>query len=185
MRMNRATQIATVLCLNFLVFSAYAFAQVSSAASVRVTATLHGRMSINTRAIPVSIALRADNPGSNHAFVPLEFNWNLNPQEVQGFEVIGYFADPNAALAADSGNAVVPSEHVLGRWQTGSFRPFNETHELGTAGGSLSLFSESVLHGHSRGSRTGVLEMTIDPQLASALSSDQYRGVLYVEVRHY
>ena len=142
-------------------------------------------MSINTRAVPVSIALQADNPAANHAFVPLEFNWNLNPQEVQGFEVIGYFADPNAALAADSGNTVVPSAHVLGRWQSGSFRPFSETHESGPAGGSLSLFSESVLHGHSRGSRSGVLEMRIDPQLASALNRGEYRGVLYVEVRHY
>ncbi len=185
MPMNRTKQIATFACVCVLALSSSSLAQVSAAASVRVSATLRGQMSINTRAIPVSIHLLTGTPASNHALVPLEFNWNLNPREVQGFEVIGYFADPNAALAGDSTNAVVPSAQVFGRWESGALRSFSETHPLGTAGASLSLFSESVLHGHSRGSRTGMLELTIDPQLASALSSDDYRGVLYVEVRHY
>ena len=173
------------MCLCVLAFSPRILAQVSVAASVRFTATLHGHVSINTRAIPVSIPISDDNSASNRASVPLEFNWNLNPREVQGFEVIGYFADPNAALTGDTRHFVVPSAQVLGRWESGALRSFSETHELGTAGAGLSLFSEPVLHGHSRGSRTGVLELTIDSQLASVLSRDNYRGVLYVEVRHY
>lgn len=182
---NRTTEAAIIPCLFVLVFSAMAVAQVSSSARVRFTATLHGNMSINTRVIPVSIPVRTASTASNRVLVPLEFNWNLNPQEVQGFEVIGYFADSNAALVGDSTNAVVPSAYVLGRWESGTLLSFSETHQLGSAGASLSLFSESVLHGHSRGSRSGVLELAIDPRLASVLSSDDYRGVLYIEVRHY
>ncbi len=185
MDMNRTKQIATVVCMCVAGFLATAQAQVSPSASVPITATLHGRISVNTRVVPVSIPLQSDTPATNHAVVPLEFNWNLNPREVQGFEVIGYFANPRAALVAASSNTVVPSARVLGRWDAGAFRPFSETHELGTPGGSLSLFSEPVLHGSSRGTRNGMLELTIDPQLASALSSGDYRGVLYVEVRHY
>jgi hypothetical protein len=185
MWMNRATQAAILVCLCLLLLPAKAPAQVSAAATVPITATLHGNISINTRLVPVSIPFESGTSAGNRALVPLEFTWNLNPREVQGFEVIGYFADPNAALAGDSTSSVVPSAYVLGRWESGAPRSFTETHELGPASASLSLFSESVLHGHSRGTRNGVLELTIDPQLASTLRTDDYRGVLYVEVRHY
>ena len=185
MDMNRTTQTVALVFICVLACSVSVPAQVSPSASVPITATLHGNISINTRLVPVSIPFQAGTLASNHTVVPLEFNWNLNPREVQGFEVIGYFADPNVALTGHSTHAVVPSAHVLGRWESGTPRSFGETHDVGTAGASLSLFSEPVLHGHSRGTRNGVLELTIDPQLASTLSSDDYRGVLYIEVRHY
>jgi hypothetical protein len=184
MKASHARQIVTVVCMYLLTLPANALAQVSAAASVRFSATLHGGVSINTRTVSVSIPLQAGIPSSNQALVPLEFSWNLNPREVQGFEVIGYFARPNAALVSESGT-VIPSAQVLGSWGDGYFRPFSETHEIGSAHGSLSLFSEPVRLGNSRGTRTGILELRIDPQLAPALSSDDYRGVLYIEVRHY
>ncbi len=158
--------------------------QLAASASIAITATLHGHISLSTRSVPVSIPLDPDRPDTNYASFPLELEWNLNPSEVQGFEVIGYFFDPAAALVNSSGTAV-PATHVLGRWDSTLFQPFNQIHETGMHGASLSLMSEHIEHGRSRGSRSELFELKIDPQIVPGLSGGDYRGVIYIEVRHY
>ncbi len=160
-------------------------AQVSSFAQVRISATLHGRIGVSARSFPVSIPLDSGNPASNHASFPLELNWNLNPMEVRGFEVIGYFATPESALVNAVTDTAVPAAYIQGRWESDRFQRFNEIHQVGSPGASLRLYSQSISPGRSRGARSGLLELQIDPGLSAELPDGSYRGVLYIEVRHY
>ncbi len=177
--------VSALLLFAFSLLTLQANAQLSARGSVRITATLHGRVSLGLRSFPLLIALDSNGPASNYASFPLDLNWNLNPREVQGFEVIGYFANAESALVNASDHSNVSAQHILGRWASDSFQPFNQTNKTGTPGASLNLFSQPIMLGSSRGARSGMLELKIDPETAAQLSSGEYRGVLYVEVRHY
>ncbi len=116
---------------------------------------------------------------------PLEVAWNLDPREVQGFEVVSYFANPRAALVNDAATGTIPADRVLGRWGNEAFRPFKEINAIGPAGSSLRLFGKSISHGDSRGSRDDILNVSIDSEYAATISEGKYTGVLYVEFRYY
>lgn len=185
MRIGPALSVATVFFL-FLAIAHPAVAQhLSANGSVRISAVIRGSVTVNAKSVPLSLDFDPDDPARNYAAFPLSVTWNLNPAEVQGFQVIGYFANPSAALLNRDAGIAVPSSHVLGRMDMGQFRPFSDTSEVGPAGGSLSLWQQSVVNGEARGTRTGLLEMRLDQENLPYLPKGNYEGMLYIEVRHY
>jgi hypothetical protein len=184
---SRISRVATTTA--FLVFvlscAEFAVAQLSAISGVTITATVRGSVTVDARSIPLSLEFDPADPARNNVALPLAVTWNLNPAEVQGFQVIGYFADPARALLNEIDDVVVSSAHVLGRVDTGQFRPFRDTNDVGPAGGSLSLFHEAVSNGNARGNRSKLLEMRLDQESLPELPKGTYRGVLFIEVRHY
>jgi hypothetical protein len=157
----------------------------SSSSSVTITAVVRGSVTINVRTIPLSFDFDPADPSKNYAAFPMSVTWNLNPAEVQGFQVIGYFANSAAALMNHEDGVTVPSSRVLGRMDSGPFRAFGDTNEVGPPGGSLTLMRQSIVNGAARGTRASLLEMRLDQENMPDLPKGNYEGMLYIEVRHY
>jgi len=175
---------ATLICV--LLASQLGSAQhLSATGSVTIKAVVRGSVTVNVKSIPLSFDFDPADPARNYAAVPVVVSWNLNPAEVQGFQIIGYFGNSSTALLNSEHGATVPSSHVLGRMDAGPFRPFSDTSEVGPPGGSLSLMRQSIVHGDSRGTRASLLEMRIDQDNLPNLPKGNYEGMLYIEVRHY
>lgn len=184
-RIGTIVSVAALLCV-LLASSQPASAQhLSASGSVTITAVVRGSVTVNVRSVPLSFAFDPADPAANYAAFPVTVTWNMNPTEVQGFQVIGYFANSAAALLNPENGATVPSSHVLGRMNSGPFRAFGDTSEVGPPGGSLTLMRQSVVTGAARGTRSSLLEMRLDQENLPDLPKGNYEGMLYIEVRHY
>lgn len=97
-------------------------------------------------------------------------------------ELIGYFANPSAALS--NGASRLESRRMEGRMLSGNvptFKPFTEqpVAGVGTAGGTLHLFSQPVgAPAGGQGSRTDNLELQLDLRGLPKLPSGTFRGTL-------
>lgn len=97
-------------------------------------------------------------------------------------ELIGYFPNPSAALS--NGASRLESGLMEGRMVSGNvpdFKPFTEqpVAGVGTAGGTLHLFSQSIsAAAGGQGSRTDNLELQLDLRGLPKLPSGTYRGTL-------
>lgn len=117
--------------------------------------------------------------------VTITLTWELHPSTAH-VRVIGYFANP--ALAMASGPVGIPSSWIKGRVLTAdvtgaptTFTPFiqNAIGGVGSAGGSLSLMTQSIL-GHSKtGSQTIDLELQLD-LVGRVLTPGNYSGTLNI-----
>jgi hypothetical protein len=159
--------------------------QLSATATVMLRAVVHGSVTVSARTVPLLLTLDPSDPSRNYTAIPLSIKWNLNVAESQGFQVIGYFANPGAALQNQAAGVTVASSQVLGRMAAGEYRPFSDANEIGPAGGSLKLFEQSISPGNSRGKRSGMLEMRVAEEASQQLPGGLYEGMLYIEVRQY
>ena len=182
---TRSARLFLVLLSSVLLWPGISVGQKSASASVAITATVHGSLSINVRTVPLTLDLASAAGARNYFAVPVVVQWNLNPAEVHAFEVVAYFADPGAALRDAATGVAIPSAYVLGRIGQGGYRPFAESNYAGPAGGSLSLFRTAIVPGASRGQRQDLLEIKVDEALLPGLPENSYRGTLYLEARHY
>lgn len=178
----RLAVVVGVLCL--LLSKSTLAQQPSCNATVPIRAVVRGSISLSVRTAPVSLELHPSEPTRNSALVPVSVQWNLNPAEVRGFELIGYFADPLRALTNHEYGFDLTSDHVLGRVDSGSFKYFSRNDPLAPAGESLSLLNEQVFPGHARGQHTAVIQLRVDDSVPG-LPQGRYEGVLHIEVRHY
>ena len=94
--------------------------------------------------------------------------WDINPTAAS-VTLVGYFA--SAASALSNGSFNIPTSQVKGRVATAgapnaptSFTAFtqNAVGTVGTASGSLTLFSETITAANKKASRTIDLELQLD-----------------------
>ena len=88
--------------------------------------------------------------------VVISTQWDVNPGQTNSISLVAYFTTPSQALVG--GAVQIPSSRVLGRMSTGlptTFTPFTQAAVAGagSAGGSLTLFSENI-SGPNKGALT-------------------------------
>jgi len=156
-----------------------------------VSAALAGSVTINIGSgATQSLGSVTDNAPNNFpSSVSITLTWDLLPQ-TGTVEVVGYFANPSAAMA--SGPVSVPSSWMKGRVTAATqnvpvnnmpatYTAFTQTGigGVGTAGGSLRLFSVPVLGYSKTGSVTANLDLQLD-LTGQVLSVGTYSGTLTI-----
>jgi len=111
--------------------------------------------------------------------------WDINPTAAS-VTLVGYFA--SAASALSNGSFSIPTSQVKGRVATAgapnaptSFTAFtqNAVATVGTASGSLTLFSETITGANKKSSRTIDLELQLD-LTGQTTTPGTYTGTLHL-----
>lgn len=129
-----------------------------------------------------SMTTLTDNQANNFATpVNITTSWDINPSAAS-VALVGYFSNPSQALA--NGTDYIASSLVKGRLGTsGAFNPFTGgvvtggASSVGVAGGSLTLFSQSINGTNKTSNRTDDLYLQIDLTGQSAVAGT-YTGTL-------
>jgi len=115
--------------------------------------------------------------------VVIRTDWNVSPGQTNAVELVAYFAVPAQALVG--GATLIPSSRLEGRVTTGlpaAFTAFtqNGIGGVGTAGGSLQLFSEAIGGGNKNAFRTDNLDLRLNLVGFPTLPAGSYTGVLNI-----
>jgi hypothetical protein len=113
--------------------------------------------------------------------VVIQTAWNLNPGQTNTVNLVAYFTTPTQALVG--GATQIPSSRILGRMVTGTPTTFtaitqNGVGGVGSAGGSLLLFSLNIDGSNKNASRSDNLDLRLDLVGLPALPAGSYSGVL-------
>jgi hypothetical protein len=114
--------------------------------------------------------------------VVIQTQWNVNPGQTNTVELMAYFTLPSQAMVG--GTAQIPSSRLQGRMATGlpvAFTAFtqNAVGGIGTAGGSLRLFTQIITGINKNSSRTDNLDLQLD-LTGTALAPGTYSGTLNI-----
>jgi hypothetical protein len=150
---------------------------------ISLTATAPADLSVAVTSGAVqSIAGIADNAVNNFtAPVVIQTTWSVHPGQTNTVNLVAYFSVPAQALVG--GSTQIPSSRVLGRMTTGLPVTFtaltqNGVGGIGSAGGSLRLFSVNISGSNKSASRTDNLELQLDLTGLLPLPAGVYAGVL-------
>jgi hypothetical protein len=129
-----------------------------------------------------SIASLADNV-VNYFPTPVvvRTNWNVSPGQTSTVDLVAYFSVPSQALSG--GATQIPSSRVLGRVTTGLPTTYTAINQgpvagVGTAGGSLRLFTQAISGGNKNSARTDNLDLAVDLVGFPTLAPGSYSGTL-------
>ena len=114
--------------------------------------------------------------------IGIQTSWDVNPGQTNSVSLIAYFAVPAQALM---GLTQIPSSRVLGRVTTGTPTTFtaltqNGVGGVGSAGGSLQLFSQNIGGGNKTATRNDNLDLQLDLVGFPTLPAGAYVGVLNI-----
>jgi hypothetical protein len=130
-----------------------------------------------------TIANVTDNAVNNFPTpVGITTSWDVNPGQTNTVSLIAYFTLPAQALV---GPTLIPSSRVLGRMTTGTPTTYtamtqNGVGGIGSAGGSLQLFSVNLGGGNKNASRSDNLDLQLDLVGFATLPPGAYVGVLNI-----
>lgn len=188
MRFSRSC-VVTVLGSALLAGAARAQPAVRSTVSTIPTASaaIAGSIAVSVDAGAVqSLGAVTDNAVNNFPSpVSITLTWNLHPSTAD-VVVVGYFANPSSAMV--SGPVSIPSSWIKGRVLTAgvqgaptTFTAFTQAGVggVGTAGGSLVLFTQPILGYSKTGTRTIDLELQLD-LIGRVLTPGAYAGTLNI-----
>jgi hypothetical protein len=156
---------------------------VSTARIITLAATKSGRLTVTvTSGLVQSIPVVTDNavnafPGPAVVLT----QWDLNPGQTNTVNLVAYFSLPSQAM---TGPTNIPSSRILGRMTTGAPVTFtaitqNGIGGVGTAGGSLRLFSQNITGANKTASRTDNLDLQLDLS-GLTLPVGNYTGTLNI-----
>lgn len=152
-----------------------------------VSAAVAGSISVSVGA-GATQALSSVTDGAPNNFptpVSITLTWDLHPS-TGSVEVVGYFTNPSAAMVG--GSVSIPSSWLKGRVLTAGAQNAPTTYMaftqsgvggIGTAGGSLLLFSQPVLGYSKTGTRTVDLDLQLD-LTGRVLTPGSYSGTLNI-----
>jgi hypothetical protein len=130
-----------------------------------------------------TIAGLTDNAVNNFPSpVVIQTDWNVKNQ-TNSVELMAYFSVP--AQAMTRGAIQIPSSRIRGRMLSGLPTTFtamaqNGVGGVGTAGGSLHLFSDDITKKTKKDSRTDNLELQLDLVGFPTLPAGAYTGTLNI-----
>jgi hypothetical protein len=115
--------------------------------------------------------------------VVIQTDWNVNPGQTNTVSLVAYFSIP--AQAMTGGAVQIPSSRIQGRMTTGLPAAFTSITQngiggVGSAGGSLALFSVPINGGNKNASRTDNLDLRLDLVGFPTLPAGAYTGVLNI-----
>jgi hypothetical protein len=150
---------------------------------ISLAATAPGALSVTVTSGAVqTIAGVADNALNNFpAPVVIQTTWNVNPGQTNTVHLVAYFSVPAQALVG--GSTQIPSSRVLARMTSGLPVTFtaltqNGLGGVGSAGGSLQLFSVNISGSNKAAARTDNLDLQLDLSGFPSLPAGTYTGVL-------
>lgn len=113
--------------------------------------------------------------------VVIQTAWDVNPGQTNTMNLVAYFTIPAQAMVG--GTAQIPSSRILGRMVTGAPTTFtamsqNGVGGVGTAGGSLLLFSQVITGANKNATRTDNLDLQLNLVGFPTLPPGSYTGVL-------
>ena len=166
------------------VFLALRATELSAQAQIiSLAATAPGALSVTVTSGAVqSVAGVADNAVNNFpAPVVIQTTWSVHPGQTNTVNLVAYFSVPAQALVG--GTTQIPSSRVLGRMTTGLPVTFtaltqNGVGGVGSAGGSLRLFSVNISGTNKSSARTDNLDLQLDLTGLPPLPAGVYAGVL-------
>jgi hypothetical protein len=117
--------------------------------------------------------------------VVIQTTWSVNPGQTNTVDLVAYFLLPAQALVG--AGTQIPSSRVLARMSSGlptTFTPINQNAfaGVGTAGGSLRLYSATINGSNKNSSRTDNLDLQLDLVGFPTLPAGGYTGVLNLRV---
>jgi hypothetical protein len=117
--------------------------------------------------------------------VVIQTIWSVNPGQTNTVNLVAYFAVPAQAMVGPT--TQIPSSRIRGRMSTGlptTFTPLNQNAVagVGTAGGSLRLYSVNISGSNKSSTRTDNLDLQLDLTGFPTLPSGAYVGVLNLRV---
>jgi hypothetical protein len=152
---------------------------------ISLAAVAPGNLSVTLQSGAVqTIAGVTDNAVNNFPSpIVIRTDWNLNPGQTNTVDVVAYFSIP--AQAMTGGAVQIPSSRIQGRVTTGLpavFTPItqNALGGVGTAGGSLQLFSVVIGGANKNSFRTDNLDLRLDLVGFPTLPAGAYTGVLNI-----
>lgn len=99
-------------------------------------------------------------------------------------DLYAYFTSPTEALSGGSPAVYIPSSEVLGQMTTGTPTTMTAFTQSGpVAGGSLLLFSQSIVLRSGNGSRTDTLKLEINLSSQRQLPAGTYSGTVYIQAQ--
>lgn len=115
--------------------------------------------------------------------VVVRTDWNVSPGLTNTVELVAYFALPAQAMVGAA--TLIPSSRIEGRMTTGlpvAFTAFtqNGVGGVGTAGGSLRLFSVTIGGGNKNSFRTDNLDLRLNLVGFPTLPAGAYAGVVNI-----
>jgi hypothetical protein len=150
----------------------------SNLATVALTATRNATLSVTPTTSVATLASITDGSNAND-FTPVSLTtaWNLSAGS--SVQLVGWFATPAQALA--NGTDFIASSKVEGRVGSTAYAPFTSgpVGAVGVAGGSLQLFSQSVVAPRF-GTRTDQLDLRLDLTGTTTMAGD-YTGTLNLQ----
>jgi hypothetical protein len=113
--------------------------------------------------------------------VVIQTSWSVHPGQTNTVNLIAYFTLPAQAMVG--GTTQIPSSRILGRMTTGLPVAYtaltqNAVGGVGSAGGSLRLFSVNIGGANKSASRTDSLDLRLDLVGFPPLPAGAYVGVL-------
>jgi len=155
----------------------------SNTATVTINATKQAALSIAINSGSTQTMSNLTDNAVNSFATPVNITttWDINPSAAS-VALVGYFSNPTQALA--NGTDYIASSLVKGRIGTsGVFNPFSGAavtggaSSVGVAGGTLSLFSQSINGANKKSSRTDDLYLQID-LTGQSVTAGTYAGTL-------
>lgn len=179
----RVGRFGTILLALSVVLALRARELSAQAQVISLAALSPGQLSVFVTSGAVqTIASVADNATNDFPSpVVIQTSWNVNPGQTNTMNLIAYFTLPAQALVG--GAVQIPSSRVLGRMSTGLPVAYtaltqNAVGGVGTAGGSLRLFSVNIGGANKNASRTDNLDLRLNLVGFPSLPVGNYTGVL-------
>jgi hypothetical protein len=131
-----------------------------------------------------NIASLTDNAVNNFPSpIVINTDWNVKANQTNTVDLVAYFTLPAQAMVG--GATQIPSSRLLGRMTTGipvAYTAFtqNGLGGVGSAGGSLRLFSLNITNANRRSNRTDNLDLRLNLVGFPTLPAGTYSGVLNI-----
>lgn len=160
------------------------YATVSSAvATVNLSAVLPASVGISVSDVPLLVSVRDPGTPTDVIRVSVSSFWHLGASST-GVELVGFFDSPQQALLDAAGHAI-PSTRVQGAINGGTAAPFSESSNVGSLGGSRTLYRQSVSRENFTGSRQDVVEISVAQVSDLGVPSGTYAGTLHLRIVAY
>jgi hypothetical protein len=183
-RMRRLRTLALATAATALT-SAAALAQAgvtSNTATVSINATKVPSLTVVVNSGGTqTLGTLTDNAVNNFSGpVNITTSWDINPS-ASSVSLVAYFSTPAQALA--NGTDYIASSLVKGRVTTGSPTSYtafsgSAVGGVGSAGGSLTLFTTAITGANKRANRTDNLDLQIDLTGQAPITAGTYTGTL-------
>jgi hypothetical protein len=161
--------------------------KVSAARVISLAATKTSKLTVAvTSGAAQSIPSLTDNAiNSFPSPVVIATSWDVNPGQTNTMNLMAFFTTPTQALVGPG--TQIPSSRVLGRMTTGLPVAFtaitqNAVGGIGTAGGSLRLYSLNISGANKKSSRTDNLDLQLNLVGFPTLPPGLYSGTLNLRV---